>query len=354
MKIMHVIDSLARGGAETLLVNVVKNLSQLEHHIVTLKNINEFKEQLDQYKNVSVSFLGSNKISSLPANVIKLRRLIARHKPDIVHSQLYWSSVTARLATPKSIPFFFTSQNLQAYSTFKKRWTIVLEKLTYKKRHTLISVSKVVEEEYKRIIGIKGKHYVLHNMADDIFFKGPKIYKKDSALKFITVGRLHSQKNQSYLLRAFQHIKDGSTLDIYGRGPLQDKLLSLKEELNSTNVNFKGLQNLEPLLPAYDVFIMSSMYEGFSLAVIEAMASGLPVFLPDIPVFREMGGDAAIYIDLDDDSSVKTELEKMNRKILNDLSQKSYARALIVGNKKNYIRSLLDIYGIDQATSLSI
>jgi hypothetical protein len=67
-----------------------------------------------------------------------------------------------------------------------------------------------------------------------------------------------------------------------------------------------------------------------------------------------MGGDAAIYINLDDDFSVKTELEKMNSKILNDLSQKSYARALIVGNKKNYIRSLLDIYGINQATSLSI
>ncbi len=345
---MHVIDSLARGGAETLLVNVVKNLPQFQHHIILLKNTNEFKEELDQYRNISISGLGSNKVSSLPANVIKLKRAIASYKPDIVHSQLYWSNVIARLATPKAIPFFFTNQSLQGYNTFKKKWLVVTEKITYKKRHILISVSKAVEEEYNRIIGIKGKHHILFNMADDVFFKGAKIYHPNSQLRFITVGRLHFQKNQAYLLRAFQHITDGATLDIYGRGPLKKELELLKDQLNLKNVQFKGTADLKTLLTEYDVFIMSSLYEGFSLAVVEAMASGLPVFLPDTPVFKEMGGDAAVYINLGDDHSVKNELQKINHTVLNDLSKKSYERAMLIGNKKNYLGKLLSIYGIKE------
>lgn len=347
MKLLHVIDSLGKGGAETLLVNVITNLPQFNHVVVILHDINEFRAKLSLYDNIKVISLNTKSHREFFGNVRKLKYIIRQTKPDIIHSHLFWSNNIAKLATPVSIPFFFTNHSLQSYSTFKKKWLILLEKLAYSKRHTLISVSKTVEEEYKKIIGIKGKHYVLINMAEDIFFKSSRYYHSKDQLKFITAGRLHAQKNQSFLLKSFSHLSERYTLDIYGKGPLQKELEILKSRLQLENVTFKGVaEDLEKVFPEYDVFIMSSLYEGFSIAVIEAMACGLPVFLPDLPVFKEMGGDAAIYINLKDEYSIKNELEKLDQAALNTLSRKSFERAMLVGNKKNYLDSLLKIYGL--------
>ncbi|MEO7800527.1 MAG: glycosyltransferase [Ginsengibacter sp.] len=347
MRILQVIDSLGRGGAETLVVNIVKSLPQFEHFIISLSNVNEFKEEFKGHNNIKLFFLGSRSVKALPINIIKLRRAIHTIRPDIIHSHLYWSNVIARLSSPKHIRFFFTNHSLQGQSLFKKKWLIVIEKLTYKKRHTLISVSKTVEEDYNKIIGIKGSHHILLNMADDTFFKGPKKYDPYKKLCFINVGRLHYQKNQSFLLRSFQHLSHNITLDVFGKGPLKTELEALQRQLRLKNVHLKGTsQNLSSILFTYDALIMSSRYEGFSIVVLEAMASGLPVFLPDSPVFREMGGDAAVYIDLQDEYSLKHKIEEMDNLVLTDLSLKSFERAIEVGKKEDYLKKLLNIYGI--------
>ncbi len=127
MKIMHVIDSLGRGGDETLVINVAKSLNQFEHYIITLNNLNEFKEELKGYENIKIRSLGSKRLSALPRNVIRLSNIIRKIKPDIIHSQLFWSNVIARIATPKHIPLFFTNQSLQAHSTFSKKWLVFID-----------------------------------------------------------------------------------------------------------------------------------------------------------------------------------------------------------------------------------
>ncbi len=60
-----------------------------------------------------------------------------------------------------------------------------------------------------------------------------------------------------------------------------------------------------------------------------------------------MGGDAAIYIDLGNEYSIKKEVEKLNSSHLTQLSSKSFERALEVGSKKKYLEKLLKIYGVN-------
>ena len=86
------------------------------------------------------------------------------------------------------------------------------------------------------------------------------------AFKLIAVGALRLQKNYRYIINAMALIKDKNIeLDIYGTGNLQDEL---QQQINATGakVFLKGeVNNIEAIIPQYDLFVMSSTYEGFSL-----------------------------------------------------------------------------------------
>lgn len=312
-----------------------------------LFDINEFEQELQSESHITVITLNAKKIKELPFKLGQLRKTIAQYNPDIVHSQLYWSNVLARLATPKKTPLFFTNQSLQRHEAFSKAFTIYLEKMTYASRHSLLSVSKAVEDEYKEFIGIKGRHYILRNFADDVFFKGTKTYcHSDGQFNFVTVGRLHHQKNQRLLVEAFSTMPAKYTLSIYGKGPLEEKLKGIAEQNGAHNIRFWGVQSkMYEVLRDYDVFVMASFYEGFSLAVVEAMASGLPVLLPDSPVFHEMAGDAGVYFD---NNSVDNLQQKIKAicvpERLNEMSARSVAQAENIGRKDNFLKKLRALY----------
>jgi glycosyltransferase involved in cell wall biosynthesis len=99
---------------------------------------------------------------------------------------------------------------------------------------------------------------------------------------FGTVGRLTPTKGQSYLIEAFAEVVGkipASRLVIVGDGPLYGKLQKQVEDLNLwTKVFFTGYRNdVRELLRGFDVFILPSIAEGLSIALLEAMASRLPV-----------------------------------------------------------------------------
>ena len=116
---------------------------------------------------------------------------------------------------------------------------------------------------------------------------------------FGTVGRFSEVKNHENLLHAFKILSNKqpeSLLLLLGDGPLKEKLFALADELCIANrVLFLGQRNdVADVLKALDVFVFPSFREGFGLALLEAMASGLPIIASDIPIFREIGGKAEI------------------------------------------------------------
>lgn len=98
----------------------------------------------------------------------------------------------------------------------------------------------------------------------------------------ISLGRLVPQKNFSSLLRAFQIVRDVHpdwTLKIYGDGPERESLLNMIEQLKLVdNVQLMGIsRNVSRVLKDASFLVVSSIYEGFSLVIVEAMECGLPV-----------------------------------------------------------------------------
>ena len=98
--ILHIIDSLGTGGAETLLINANIRLANSQHILVYLRAPNVYEKQLSD---LPIFYLGFNNWLSLPRAVIKLRELIKHYQVAIVHSHLYYSTIVARLACPPHV-----------------------------------------------------------------------------------------------------------------------------------------------------------------------------------------------------------------------------------------------------------
>ncbi|MFN3532199.1 MAG: glycosyltransferase family 4 protein [Candidatus Brocadia sp.] len=109
----------------------------------------------------------------------------------------------------------------------------------------------------------------------------------ESAILFGSVGRLHVQKGHRYLLEAFQAVKSQHPLArlwIIGEGELKGKLEELAQDLGIyESVQFLGARtDVHELLSAIDVFVLSSLWEGQPISIMEAGATGKPVIATDI------------------------------------------------------------------------
>jgi len=163
----------------------------------------------------------------------------------------------------------------------------------------------------------------------------------------IAIGALRYPKNQQYLIRAFELLKDENfELHIYGIGVLQKELEQMIRE-SGVKVSLKGeVKNASRLLSAYDLYVMSSEFEGFSLSVLEAMAMQIPMLLSDIPSFREQCADTAIYFDLQDTGDFVNKLKKLasDKSLRNELAVAAKQRVINNFTLAHHMKGLRKIY----------
>lgn len=349
-KIIHFIFNLGRGGAETMMVRVIKELDEYEHVVVTLFKLNNFGDELKCDKLICLNL---SSLFSLPLAVFKFRRLVKREKPDIVHTHLFWPTVIARAAVPKKIVLITTIHAFIAHSVEYKNWHIrFLDKLTYKWRPSIvIVVAKGALEEYFSFLKLKPHQaYALYTFVDTDRFDASKALPKQPSDEFrmISVGALRTQKNHSYLIDAMAELKGKPvSLHIYGVGNLQKEL---QQQISDTGakVVLKGeVKEVEKVLPQYDLYVMSSGFEGFSLSVLEAMAMAMPLLLSDIPSFREQCEDLADYFSLTDKNDLVEKITSIPKVPQSELAKKGEAlrqRALHNFTLKQHIEGLKRIY----------
>ena len=349
MKMFHVIDCLARGGAETLLLNTINRLPRHEHIVVTISDKFEFDESVKS-KFVYHTLHCGAKIQ-WPLAVSKIRKLIRRYKPDLVHCHLHAAAVLTKFACPKQVPLFYSIHTVYSESAFKyNRWARPFERLTARPYHHLIGVSQAALDDYTALIPGSGTQDVLYNFVDDKFFdvEPGEPYVPGNPLYCVSIGNLKYQKNYYFTLENFAVIKDLPIyLDIYGKGPEEQKMRTAIRELSLKHVVLKDvMDDISKVLPNYNLFIINSNLEGFGIAPLEAMAAKLPAVVSNIPTFNEVIGDAGISVRLESDHDLAVVLKKIydGEISLKEYAVKGHERALAVSHSEKYISKLTTLY----------
>ena len=319
MRIQHIIDRLAVGGAEILLRNTLheftNNYPQLENHVVTTYAegalVNDIKA-CAKYVNLGITR------ANCVFGILRLRKYIIDNEIEVVHSHLVDSTLVARLALNHRVKLVTTYHNTYydrrstAFS-YKRLW---LDKLTYRSCYRSIFVSIRVKEVISNAIGISENSTVLDNFCERKF-RPTYTLSSNSDLKLISIGMLKEQKNYALAIQAIAKVGSGVKLDIYGEGHLRAPLTRMIQT-SGADVRLQGKHEITPgLLSQHDAFLMTSWHEGMPIAIIEAMATGMPMILNDLPELRETASDAAIYFDKDS----LTGLVDVMLKILKDKNQ---------------------------------
>jgi glycosyltransferase involved in cell wall biosynthesis len=348
-KIIHFIFDLGRGGAETMLVRVIKELPEYDHVVVTLFPLNHWGNELECSRLICFNL---KSLFSLPLAIFKLHSVVKREKPAIVHTHLFWPTIIARLSVPKKIPLITTIHAFIKTSIEYKNWHVrFLDKLTYHfRKSSIIGVAKGVTSEYFSLLNLKPyKAYTLYTFVDTARFTATQQQKAASPeFKVVSVGALRMQKNYLWPVRAFAALKEQNiTLDIYGVGNMQEEIQQLIDSTGA-KVTLKGeVKNIEAIIPQYDLYLMSSTYEGFSLSVLEAMAMGVPLLLSDISSFREQGEDTATYFSLSNEYDLPEKLLTFSKTPTTELQlmgAKGQQRALLYFTLPQHVQGLRNIY----------
>ena len=298
MRILHIIDTLGRGGAETLLVNTIKDLPQYHHTICYLGGAEDFLEDCQQFGDVfRLNFHG---IKDLFSGVRQLKKILKEQKIDLIHSHLMTSTLLARSVHGKT-PLVSTVHSMLSQDSFSKnKIALHLERLTYSRDDYFIFVSQSAKDDYKKFIKNLNidRSPVFHNYVEDTFINN--LHQSDFAvskiLKLVAVGNLKYAKNYDNLIRAFTHLKElPIQLDIYGVGELREDLQKIITN-QQLNVTLKGRsENIVDVLQQYDAYLMGSLHEGFGIAAAEAMCLGLPLVLSEIGPLKEIAENRAVY-----------------------------------------------------------
>ncbi len=349
-RILHVINSFGRGGAEVLLSNTIKLLPEYEHVVVTLAPPRDLLKEIEPYikSHYCLHALSPKKWLS---GTLHLRKIIRSYQPTLVHAHLQTAGLLTRFACPSSIPLFYSLHNPYSVDAFDaNRFALPMERITARSYHHLIGVSKLALEDYQKHVHHSGTGDVVYNVVGEAFFntKANSHYKPGDTLKCVSVGKLKAQKNYIHTLVAFSQLKDlPITLDIYGNGHEERMLKDFVAKHDLKNVRFMGVaQEVDRILPDYDLYLISSNYEGFGIAPLEAMAIGLPVLASNIPVFQEVAGDTIYYFDLARKEALAEKLKDIydGKLLLPQMADAGKIKARSISHPSVYRQRLIEVY----------
>lgn len=231
----------------------------------------------------------------------ELRRYFNNNKYHIIHinsSNLFVNTCITYLCHKKNICIAH-SHNTKSpieYSSFIKRQIkravrIPCQNYIVEKDNWLLACSTQAGEYLYSKKAIKGSKFRVINNAIDInkYIYNPqkrKLIRTDDKIIFGAVGRLADQKNPLFLIDIFNEIHKrnrNTVLWLVGDGELRCQVEKKVKYLGLDDaIVMMGMRNdIADLMQAMDIFLLPSLYEGFGFVLIEAQASGLPIFVSD-------------------------------------------------------------------------
>ncbi|MFI7598065.1 glycosyltransferase [Actinoplanes sp. NPDC049681] len=232
------------------------------------------------------------------SEALRLRALVDRTQPDVVHLHASKAGLAGRLRPCRRVPVLFQPHGWSwlAVDGALRAASLAWERAAARWTDLLLCVGQG-EAEQGRAGGVRGRYAVVQNGVDLLRFRpaGPdaraaardRLGRPRSGTLAVCVGRLTRQKGQDVLLAAWPAVLarcPAAELALVGAGELDATLRSAR----APGVTFAGaVDDVRDWLAAADVVVLPSRWEGLSLTVLEALATGRSVVVSDVPGLAE-------------------------------------------------------------------
>jgi sugar transferase (PEP-CTERM/EpsH1 system associated) len=292
IRIVHLVSTLNMGGLEMFVWNLARltDSTQFTLHVVCL---GEPGALAGRFSELSIPVIGLNAGDCSKARtVFRLLRYLRRLNPDILHthnpSPHLFGTIATRLMRS---PLLINTKHGRNRTDLPRQ--ITMNRILSNLSTCVVPVSAdaaSVARDIERVPESKLK--VIRNGIDLESFR-PAPVPRSFCKRGIHVARLNLIKDQVTLLKAARHVLDAEPefqLDIVGDGPSRAELEALHRDLGlKESVRFLGFRDeIRELLIDADMFVLSSLSEGISLTLLEAMAMELPVVATDVGGNREV------------------------------------------------------------------
>jgi len=299
---MFVIPTLTGGGAERVIVTLLRNLDRSKFRLaLVVVNMRDAAYRADVPEDVEFIDL---KYSRVRYAVPKIMRLIWQTRPDVVFSTLGHLNLALamlRPLLPNRVRYIgretcVVSENLKEYSQ-PRLWGWAYRRL-YSRFDVVVCQSLDMRDDLIGHFALPpNKAVVIHNPVDierirrlasvaDATRKERAASNSDTAPQLVAAGRLSHQKGFDLLIEALALCNGARPrLTLLGEGPLRAALEQLAKDRGvADRVRFVGFQgNPYPFFAQADAFVLSSRYEGFPNVMLEALACGTPVIATPAP-----------------------------------------------------------------------
>ncbi len=350
--VVHVITTMDPGGAQTLLVDMVRAIDPDRYRIVIVTLHGRIME-IEAPKPEIVDLSRKGRLT--PWVLLPLVRRLRREKARIVHTHLVHADLLGGWAAWfAGVGRTVTTRHYGIDHKEKTRLYRMADR-SAGKADAVVAISRAVAEHLTehRVVPA-GRIAVIPNGVDvDLFDPTSRQQEEVVPTKTIgAVGRLHPQKGFLPLLEIFRAVVDRrpyARLEIVGEGPLrpylENAILSLGLEGRVRLLGERKRREMPDQYALWDLMVMPSRWEGFGIAAAEAMAMGLPVVasalegLLELVVDRRTGylvppGDRAAWVDrlveLLEDRDLRKRMGRAGReRIIRHFSIRTMAEAMM-------------------------
>ena len=312
-KIVHIAQSA--GGVAEYLYMVLKNFNDSNYENILIVS-EDYKEQIERFKPYVnyvyiISMTREIELKKDIKAIFKVRKVLKQVKPDIVYLHSSKAGAIGRIALAFNFcakilynahGWYFNAQ----ISEKKKKIFALIEKILAVKTNKIINISKSeydsalrwkIAPERKMCIIENGIDFSKFQNSDGLRTETRKKYDiKDEEIVIGVVGRLSEQKDPMTMIKAFELLakeKNNIKLMYVGSGELEEEVIKYAKEKNILEkIMITGwVNNVEKYIPAFDIAVLPSKWEGFGLVLIEYMACNKPI------VGTNLGGIADIVKD---------------------------------------------------------
>lgn len=360
-KVLLMTDSLNGGGAEKVLVNILKRLdyTNLDVTLFLIHGEGVYIKDLPPAVKLRYLFQGYNTVNewSMPKKVVykAYRKIVLGYlkltKGRPIYQYILKDRYDLEISFLEGITCLFVGNSMNRHSRkiswihtdLQKRRAIrqIDEKKSLDKMDRIICVSNGSKQSVLNLYPhLENRIEVIYNPIDrdDILYKAnkPVNVKKDNVL-LVCVGRLERQKGFHILVAAHKELIDEGiqhNIIILGEGRCRKELEKMITDLSvNESITLLGyMDNPYPYVKAADIFVLPSLYEGFSLVLAEAMILGKPAVatrcVGPMELLEEKHG---LFAEPGDINSLKEAMKKMilNQEIRKFYSDKARERSMM-------------------------